>query len=234
MAQTVFERYEVKFIISKEQKENIVRALSEHMALDKYGRSLISNLYFDTDDFLLIRRSIEKPKYKEKLRVRTYNGDVSNVFVEMKKKHAGVVYKRRLILDEKTAMSWLTGGGKCPDSQIAREIDYSLNFYQNLKPRVFLAYDREAYYSLNKSDFRLTFDENIIFRTTDLSLSSPVCGERILDEDKVLMEVKCSGAIPLWLTKILSENKIYKTSFSKYGTVYTQKILKENSHATVF
>ncbi len=237
MAQTVFKRYEVKFLITREQKEKILNSLTEKIKIDSYGHSLIKNLYFDTDDFLLIRRSIEKPKYKEKLRVRTYGNDSEHVFVEMKKKYSGVVYKRRIALKEPNAIAWLCERKPCPNTQIAKEIDYSLNFYKTLKPKIFLSYEREAYYSEENRDFRLTFDENIIFRDYDLSFKN--YGEPLLDENEILMEVKCSGAMPLWFTKVLSENKIYKTSFSKYGTVYTKHILKkhilkENNYAGTF
>lgn len=224
--QTVFKRYELKYIITPEEKEKILRAIEPYMALDKYGRTTIRNLYFDTDDFRLIRRSIEKPDYKEKLRVRCYSqaDESSTVFVELKKKYKKVVYKRRIALPEKDAMLWLCNGSAIPDTQISKEIDYFLQYYKTLHPTVFLAYRREAYYTKEKSDFRLTFDDNIIFRTEDLSLKSEVYGTKLTDDGTILMELKCSGGIPLWMTQILSELKIYKTSFSKYGTVYREHI----------
>lgn len=235
--QTVFKRYELKYLITKEQKNIILSAIEPYMVLDKYGRTTIRNLYFDTDDYRLIRRSIEKPQYKEKLRVRSYckAEAESVVFVELKKKYKHVVYKRRIALPENEAMCWLCSNGDTSQTQISKEIDYFLEYYKNLHPTVFLAYDREAYYTKEKSDFRLTFDDNILFRTDDLSLKSEAFGTPILDEGLVLMEIKCSGGIPLWMTKILSELKIYKTSFSKYGTVYREhiypKIMEENKNA---
>ena len=225
--QTVFKRYELKYIMTLEQKERLLQAMEEHMALDQYGRVTIRNLYFDTDDYRLIRHSIEKPVYKEKLRVRSYRKAKAedDVFVELKKKYNHVVYKRRIAMKEKDAMA------VNPDSQIGREIQYFMKFYPNLHPVVFLSYEREAYYSKDGSDFRVTFDEHILFRETELTLDSEVYGDSILDEDKVLMEIKCSGGIPLWMTHVLSKEKIYKTSFSKYGTVYQKRIyprLKED------
>lgn len=224
--QTIFKRYELKYLITQEQKGKILKAIEPYMVLDKYGRTTIRNLYFDTNDYRLIRRSIEKPEYKEKLRVRSYSQADSNstVFIELKKKYKHVVYKRRLALTENDAMCWLCSKDKKPQTQISKEIDYFLDYYKTLHPTVFLAYDREAYYTKEKSDFRLTFDDNIIFRTEDLSLKYEAYGVPILEDDLVLMEIKCSGGIPLWMTKILSENHIYKTSFSKYGTVYQKHI----------
>jgi len=226
--QTVFRRYELKYLLTMAQKETVLKAMQPYMTLDKYGRTTIRNLYYDTDSYLLIRRSIEKPAYKEKLRIRSYSrvdGD-SAAFVELKKKYKSVVYKRRISLPYAEATAWLSRE-RHPDkhTQIANEIDYFLDYYGPLHPTVFLSYVREAYYANDGSDFRVTFDDNILCRQEDLSLESEVYGTPILPEGKVLMEIKCSGGIPLWMTHVLSEEKIYKTSFSKYGTAYTNLIL---------
>ena len=228
--QTVFKRYELKYMLTPEQKEKILQAMSPYMQLDKYGRTTIRNVYFDTDDYRLIRRSIEKPVYKEKLRIRSYaraSAD-STVFVELKKKYEDVVYKRRLPLCEREAMAWLCGEGPCPvNTQISREIDYFIDFYGKLNKAVFLSYEREAYYDKTGGDFRVTFDDHILCRQTDVDLCSSVYGEPILPAGKILMELKCSGGIPLWMVEALSRERIYKTSFSKYGTAYTALIFPE-------
>lgn len=221
--QNVFQRYELKYILSADQRRQIEQAMADHMVPDRYGRTTIRNLYFDTDNYRLIRHSIEKPAYKEKLRLRSYcqaEAD-SPVFVELKRKYAKVVYKRRISLPEQRAMDWLTAGAPLqPATQISREIDYFLSHYGTLKPRVFLSYERQAWYGRDDASFRVTFDENILCRQEDLSLQSPAYGTPILPEDHVLMEIKCTGGIPLWLTEILSREKLYKTSFSKYGMMY--------------
>lgn len=221
--QTVFERYELKYMLTLEQKEKILKTMKLYMTLDKFGRTTIQNIYFDTEDYRLIRRSIEKPVYKEKLRVRSYGSAVNDgiVFVELKKKYKKVVYKRRVSLPFSEAMEWLCKNRHCHlDTQIVDEIDYFLDYYKSLKPVLFLSYEREAFYSNDKSDFRVTFDENILCRQEDMSLISEAYGTSILPEGMVLMEIKCSGGIPLWMTHLLSEEHIYKTSFSKYGTAY--------------
>ena len=228
--QTVFERYELKYMLTSGQKEAILDAMSPYMQLDKYGRTTIRNIYFDTHDYRLIRRSIEKPAYKEKLRIRSYSqaSPDSTVFVELKKKYEKVVYKRRLALCERDAMAWVCREQACPlDTQISREIDYFIDFYGKLTPTLFLSYEREAYYDMSGSDFRVTFDDHILCRQTDVSLCSPVCGASILPDGKVLMELKCSGGIPLWMARVLSSEHIYKTSFSKYGTAYRTLIFPE-------
>lgn len=225
--QTVFKRYELKYMLTKEQKNKVLQAMEPYMELDKYGRTTIRNIYFDTDNYLLVRRSIEKPIYREKLRIRSYskaNSD-STVFVELKKKYKHIVYKRRISLPEEEAMEWVLGEHHChKDTQISEEVDYFLDYYKTLHPAVFLSYEREAFYSKDKSDFRITFDDTILCRREDLSLESDVYGTPIISEGMVLMEIKCSGGIPLWLTHILSEEQIYKTSFSKYGTAYQTMI----------
>lgn len=228
--QTVFKRYELKYMLTLEQKEKVIAAMSPYMKLDKYGRTIIRNIYYDTDTYLLIRRSIEKPAYKEKLRVRSYRraDRDSTVFVELKKKYKHVVYKRRISLPEAEAMDWISGQRHChKDTQISAEVDYFLDYYKTLHPVVFLSYEREAYYANDGSDFRVTFDDTILCRQQDLSLESEVYGTPILPEGKVLMEIKCSGGIPLWMTHVLSEEHIYKTSFSKYGTAYQTMIFPQ-------
>ena len=225
--QTVFKRYELKYMLTLEQKEKILKAMEEHMALDKYGRTVIRNIYFDTDNYRLIRRSIEKPTYKEKLRIRSYAQAEPNspVFVELKKKYKHVVYKRRISMPEVKAMEWICNKQHHrEETQISEEIEYFVDYYGDLHPTVFLSYEREAYYSMDGSDFRVTFDDHILCRQADMSLEYEVWGTPILEEGKVLMEIKCSGGIPLWMTRVLSEEHIYKTSFSKYGTAYTNNI----------
>lgn len=228
--QTVFKRYEVKYMLTLEQKEKILRVMQDYMELDKYGRSSIRNIYFDTDSYRLIRRSIDKPAYKEKLRIRSYGKakQDSRVFVELKKKYDHVVYKRRLDLPCNEAFDWTMGKIPCPkDEQISREIQYFIDYYGTLKPAAFLSYEREAYYERSGGSFRVTFDDTILFRQDELSLTSEAYGNSLLDEGKVLMELKCSGGIPLWMVRTLSEERIYKTSFSKYGTGYTRFILPQ-------
>ncbi len=229
--QAVFKRYEIKYLLTRKQQELIVKAIEPYMALDKYGRTTIRNIYFDTDNYLLIRRSIEKPVFKEKLRIRSYcrAGENDPVFVELKKKYKGVVYKRRLSLEEKDAMKWVESGKYPFDAcQISKEIDYFINYYSGIKPKVFLSYEREAYYDRNGSDFRITFDDNITSRREELSLNSEVWGTSLLQDDLVLMEIKTAGGIPLWMTRILTDMGIFKRSFSKYGNVYLTTILPQS------
>lgn len=225
--QAVFKRYEIKYLVTQEQKEKILKSMEPYMELDQYGRTTIRNIYYDTENYRLIRNSIEKPVYKEKLRVRSYKkaDSQSKVFVELKKKYKHVVYKRRCSMTQEEAEQWLVGNRKCKNqNQITKEIDYFVTYYKTLCPAVFLSYEREAYYCKNGTDFRVTFDENVLFRQEQMSLTEDVWGTSLLPEGMMIMEIKCSGGIPLWMSSILSQEKIYKTSFSKYGTAYQKHI----------
>ena len=221
--QNIFQRYELKYLVTNDQREIIMNEMSDKMKGDQYGKSTICNIYFDLPNYYLIRKSLEKPAYKEKLRVRSYGtaNPHTPVFVELKKKYKDVVYKRRISLPEREAMYYLCsdGTGGLP-GQIGREIDYFRGFYENLQPRVFLSYDREAFYAKDDDSFRVTFDENIQWRDYDLSLTKGAYGKPILQPNQSLMEIKVGSAMPLWMVSILTKNKIYKTSFSKYGRAY--------------
>lgn len=229
----VFRRRELKFIVNEQQRQELEQVMAQRMIPDRFGRSTICNLYYDTPDFRLIRHSLEKPVYKEKLRLRSY-GRVEpgvDVFLELKKKYKGVVYKRRVEVTEDEAAAFMERQAPLPkDGQIAREMVYFRDFYRELAPRVYLSYEREAWFDPQDGGFRMTLDRNIRFRTTDLSLSSPIDGRQILPPELSLLEVKASGGIPMWLTEHLSRNHIHKQSFSKYGRAYLellQESLKE-------
>lgn len=226
--QNVFKRYEIKYLLNEKQYNEIRSAMQGKTREDKFFKSTIRNVYYDTPDYYLIRRSLEKPVYKEKLRVRSYktsNAD-TNVFVELKKKYKSVVYKRRTSIPCEQAENSLKLGKFSDQSQIANEINYFISLYRDIRPAVYISYEREAYKSADGCDFRITFDRNILYRTDNLTLISEPYGTPVLDEGQILMELKTSGAIPLWLVKVLSREQIYKTTFSKYGSVYMQALLK--------
>ena len=228
--QAVFKRYELKYLLRADQKERLLALAEPYIALDQYGRTQIRTIYYDTPDYRLIRRSLERPAYKEKLRVRSYGETTpdSPVFLELKKKFDGVVYKRRMTMAEQQAAAWLQKGETPPEpSQIQAEIEYFCQYYGGLHPTIYLSCQREAYYDRNGSDFRITFDEDIRFRQDRLSLAQEPGGMPLLEEGQVLMEIKTSGAIPLWLTAFLTRENIYKTSFSKYGIAYQNHILPQ-------
>lgn len=221
-----FKRYEKKYLLKEEQYQAIRERLKGKAETDSYGLTTICNIYYDTDDFYLIRESLEKPDYKEKFRVRSYgvpDGD-STVFLEIKKKYDGVVYKRRISLSYNEAMNYL-GKGIPPEnkSQIFKEIDWLLNFYK-AKPKVFIAYDRIAMYGVQDEELRITFDTAIRSRFEDLDLAMGDSGRLLLPKGNYLMEIKAAGAMPLWLARTLSELEIMPVSFSKYGNVYKRKM----------
>lgn len=221
--QNTFMRYEMKYIVNAEQRSALTELMNNYMEPDEFGRSTICNIYYDTPDMRLVRRSIEKPVYKEKLRVRCY-GDIKEqdkVFVELKKKYDDVVYKRRVSMSCMQADSYLLGGAESPkQNQIANEIDYFISEYKGLAPAAYISYEREAYFSKDDPNLRITFDENVLWRDYDLCLTKGAYGKTLLQPGQSLMEIKVANAMPLWLTHTLSEQKIYKISFSKYGNAY--------------
>lgn len=230
--QATFKRYEIKYLLTKQQKQAVLQAMKPYMRLDNYGRTTIRNIYFDTDTYRLIRHSLEKPAYKEKLRIRSYQAATPNdpVFVELKKKYQSVVYKRRLTLLETQAMNSFQNGLPLPiHSQIADEIEYFRSYYEGLHPTVFLSYEREAFYALDGGDFRITFDENILYREYNFSLGSEVYGTPLLNEGETLMEIKTSGGLPLWMSHELNRLRLYHTSFSKYGRAYQDLMAKSGT-----
>ena len=223
-----FKRYELKYLLDEDQRDAVYEALDRYMVLDQYGHSEIRNVYYDTDSFLLIRRSIEKPLYKEKLRFRSYGRPKKDgkIFVELKKKYDGVVYKRRLTMPLNKATEWFADpDSKPPEGQIGAEIDYLRYRYEGLKPAMSVNYEREAFYTKDGSDLRATIDTNIRASLNDVDIRSRQPGQTVLPEGYTLLELKTLGGIPLWMTEVLSRNSIYKTSFSKYGNAYKMMVL---------
>lgn len=240
--QAVFKRKEIKYLLNSEERNALLPILEAHMEPDAFAHSSISNLYYDTPDFRMVRRSLEKPMYKEKLRLRSYGTpeNTSTVFPEIKKKAMGIVYKRRISLPYQEAVSFLSGQqiastdtcdgttqqiastDMCDGTtrQILHELDWMLASYKDLAPRVFLSYERDSYKGISDPSLRLTLDQDILFRTDRLDLREGAFGEAILLPDQTLMEVKISNAAPLWLAQALSEIGIFPVSFSKYGRAY--------------
>lgn len=235
MAVEVFNRHENKYLISAELYDKMCGALSDYMELDAYNKRhetySICNIYYDTDDNYLIRTSINKPRYKEKLRLRAYGtpGGDSDVYVEIKKKVCGLVNKRRsaLRLDEAYAFlntAELPQARPAQNGQVLKEIKYMLEQH-DLKPKLYLAYERRAYFNECGRDLRISFDTDVITRRDDLFLESGIYGERLLKDGQWIMEIKTEANVPVWLSRILSEYKIYPASFSKYGAEYKNRII---------
>ena len=218
-----FERRELKYRITDAQRAALEAAFGARMVPDEHGESTICNIYYDTADYRLIRTSLEKPAYKEKLRLRSYGVTEpgGEVFLELKKKYKGIVYKRRITLPEDAAGEFIAGRAPLGEhGQIGREIEYFTAFYAPLLPAVHLSYERSAWFSREDRDLRITFDKNIRFRQEDVSLTLPAGGRRILPEGESLMEIKAAAALPLWLVSELDTLGIYQSTFSKYGEAY--------------
>lgn len=226
-AQLTFKRYEKKYMIEPEQYVAFRAALDEHIKPDRFFESTVCSIYYDTDDYSLIRNSIEKPVYKEKLRLRSYNVPDSEgeAFVELKGKFKGLVYKRRVMMKAREAMEYLAGEIPSPyEGQVVREVDWFLKT-NPVSPKVYIACDRQAYVAKDDEALRITFDKNIRWRDTQLDLCAGSHGQNILPPGFVLMELKIPGACPMWLARMLSEHKLFPAGFSKYGTCYRENLI---------
>lgn len=231
MANDIFQRREIKFLVDSRQRALLEQAFRGRMAPDPHGESTVCNIYYDTPDFRLVRASLEKPVYKEKLRMRSYGRakEDAPVFLELKKKYDGVVYKRRILLPQAEAAAFMAGEAPLSQpSQIGRELDYCRRFYGDLQPAVYLCYDRSPWFSVEDPDFRATFDKNIRWRQEELSLAAPIGGRQLLLPGHSLFEVKTAEAIPLWLVEALDKAQIRQASFSKYGEAYKSIILERS------
>ena len=218
--QTTFARIEKKYMVTDKQYRAMCTALAGYVEPDEFGAYTICNIYYDTPDYALIRASLDKPVYKEKLRLRSYGvpDDSSRVFVELKKKFDGVVYKRRVTMPLAQARNYLSRTIQpAGNEQIRQEIDWFLQFHQP-QPAVFLAYDRVAYTCPAQPDLRLTFDSKLRWREQALDLAAGDYGEFLTPPGTRILEIKIPGAMPLWLSAILDQLEIYPASFSKYGT----------------
>lgn len=239
MAIRTFERKEIKFLLTAKQYQMLQPYLLQYMEPDPFcvdGKEYgIYNIYYDTPDDYLIRTSLEKPYYKEKIRLRSYMSPAKQddtVFLELKKKIGGIVNKRRVTLTLEQASAYMLHGvspelnGNYIQQQVLGELDAFLKRYAVL-PKQYISYQRAAYFGKNDKNFRLTLDRNLIERRHDLSLDTECYGNSILKEDQYLMEVKILDSMPIWLAEQLASLHIYKTSFSKYGRAYTNTIAKK-------
>ncbi len=223
---SVMERYEYKYLLDADQTEYLRRRLKGHMQPDAYGRTSIASLYYDTPDRRLIRRSLERPAFKEKLRLRSYGlaSENSPVYLELKRKASGIVYKRRVQCSVGQAAAFISVGGLPGKSgQISRELAAFRANYRALEPACLIIYDRTAYFEPD-GDLRLTIDESPRYRTQGLDLTLSMDGQLLLEVGWMILEVKLQQAMPLWLSAILSEGGIFKSSFSKYGEAYTRQL----------
>ena len=235
--QEVFKRTEIKYLLCEEQYEALMHRLQGIAEVDKYGESDILNIYYDTPDFSLIRTSLEKPVYKEKLRLRSYGTakDESTSFIEIKKKYKGVVYKRRIDAPYRKAKNYLDDRGELlQTSQIRSEIDAFKAGYAGLRPAMAISYKRIAMAGIEDPNLRITFDRQILWRTDHLELTEGAKGEDLLQDGQRLMEVKIANAFPLELSRFFSELGIFPVSFSKYGRGYEVMMSRRMAGAYIY
>ncbi len=223
---SVFKREEIKYMLSRRQYQRLRELISDHMEVDRYGLTTIYSLYYDTDTDEIIRRSIAKPKYKEKIRLRCYgtpHDDSHTVFLELKKKFRGTVYKRRAVMTLAQASLYISDGIMPCDTQIMHELDYTIK-HRQAYPKLMMCYDRIAMAGIYDTELRMTFDFAIRCRRDELDMR---CGDRgylLTSPDEVLLEIKIPNAMPLWMASALSEIRAYPVSYSKYGEYYCKEL----------
>lgn len=224
MYENIFKRVEEKYLLTKNQKQLLLEKISPYLKKDEFYESTICNVYFDNQNNDLIINSLEKPIFKEKLRLRSYQvPDLTDeVFLEIKEKYKGVVGKRRIKMTLKEFYNYYEKQEYDKNNQIMKEIDYYFRYYE-LKPAIYIAYDRKSYRGKEDKNLRITIDSNLRSRYEDLKLELGDAGKKYFKEEFYIMEIKTLGAMPLWLVRSLSELKIYPTSFSKYGKIYEKE-----------
>ncbi|MEQ6205112.1 polyphosphate polymerase domain-containing protein [Enterococcus mundtii] len=224
----VFQRKETKYLIPTAQFHSFLKDLKKQMQIDEYGLHTILSLYFDTPDDRFITNSMTKPKYKEKFRVRSYgiSQETSMVFLEIKKKVNGIVYKRRMPLTYAEYLQWLDQKYflKNEAEQIPQEVNWLFKRNPDLSPKTMIIYERISLFGTSDPDFRVTFDQNIRFRSTNLDLSITGKETLVAPEIGILMEVKALGAYPLWFVELLNDYQLKKGSFSKYAETYQRHL----------
>ncbi len=231
---SVMQRYELKYILSKEQAASFTNEILKHMNIDEYGLTSICSLYYDTPNCTLVNKSIEKPFFKEKLRLRSYGlvKDDKPVFLEIKRKLHKIVYKRRIITTEEKANQFFNNDKPFDKTQISQELTAFKQKHRVLIPKYLIIYDRIALYQDN-SDIRITIDKNPRYRIDDLNLHTSLEGIPLLKEGEAILEIKVQNSIPLWLVDILTKEKIYQTSFSKVGTAHLKELAKHQNNSLV-
>ena len=221
-----FRRKENKYLITPEQQNSLLSIIENHLTDDPYGESTVCNIYLDTPSHFLITESIDVTEegrpYKEKLRIRSYGipSEDSNVFLELKKKYKGIVYKRRIQTTPSKLRDYMKNK-VCPEeSQIMREIDFAMKRYEWPKPSIMIFYERKGYFGKEDDTLRITVDRNTRYRTDDLAYEYGTGGRLLFKDDTRILEIKAVNAYPMWLAEALDGLGIRKQTFSKVAAAF--------------
>lgn len=221
--ETTAKRVEKKYIIQNDVLKDLLKDLEPYLVADKYKHSTITNLYFDTDDYEIIRRSIAATNFKEKFRIRSYSPEPvldSQVFMEIKSKNDGVVYKERFQTTLFSAINFLNGVEDIEDKAFADNMEIFMGKYPTMKPKMYIYYDRLSMKAKDSNKVRLTVDSNLTYRDINLDDLTNKSGKALLDSNYSIVEIKLNQEMPEWLEEVLENHQIEKGSFSKYGTAY--------------
>ena len=232
-----FSRYEFKFPVKYDDMDRMLDDLAPYVGQDEHtdenGYYTISSIYLDNDTWQCFYETINRDKYRQKVRLRVY-GSVDNnsiCFFELKAKFKGLVGKRRVKMRLGDAMTFIKecNAGhdpdintfECSNRQILKELKHII-LTKSLKPTVVVSYERLALFSKDDPDLRITFDVNIRTRDTELDLTKGTGGDYVTSEDTAILEVKTSKNIPYWLVGILKKYNYKDQTFSKYCSHFSK------------
>lgn len=233
IAQEIFKRFELKYLLTQAEYRALRQEILPHMTYDTYGdpegKYNIISLYYESADKVIYHETMNKLRFRQKLRLRVYDNVTleDNSFIEIKQKFKNVVNKRRSILPLKDAYRLLAqpydeeliATANASNQQILREALHFKDLY-DLNPATVVSYDRQAFSGIreNEQDLRVTFDYNLMCRANDLAVENGPDGLHFVDQDLVILEVKVSNSVPFWLSRILSDFNFSRQGFSKFCT----------------
>ncbi len=234
-----YSRYELKYVITEEQRHRLAEFLLDYMQPDVMGDDLgrynITSLYYDTAEYKAYWDKIEGHKFRRKVRVRVYGNQTiteeTPSFAEIKQRRNKTLQKKRVKMPLAAAQA-LCGAGRtietatatATEQAVIEEIQY-LYYTLQLQPACVVSYDRQAF---NGSQFdpglRVTFDVNLRGRTYDLNLLSSGHAENhfFIPPGWCILEIKVNYRVPLWLTDIIAQQRCTLRRVSKYCAALEQ------------
>lgn len=243
------DRFELKYLLSRDQSEAMVAELKNYMTLDQrgdeYGRYLITSLYFDTADYRAYWDKLEGHRFRRKVRVRVYGRErvtpETLCFAEIKQRINKTLQKKRILLPYASAIALCELGEPVvgeseADQAVIDEILYLRHSLQ-LQPACIVSYHRLAFESSeHEPGLRVTFDSELKCRTHDLTLLSMGFTENqyFLPPQQSVMEVKANDRVPYWLTQLIGNHRCTLRRVSKYCTALEQAKLRLGRQQIVY
>lgn len=229
MAQSYFNRYEFKYIISWRVYTSLRERLAPFCEPDRFCREGmpydVLSLYYDTKDYRFYFEKVDGVNNRKKLRIRAYGdgGSSDSCYIELKNKIRNNIFKKRVRTTLREAydffsdpFSGLTMDGRTDEEQaVARDLDFHVSMYRP-EPKAVISYKRTAYKGRFSPNLRITFDTMIRCRNDDFRIEAGTDGKFLLQPNLVLMEIKGNNHFYLWLSRLLACHEVELFRFSKY------------------